>query len=216
VRNILKIILALLSLVIWSCAHESPPVGIPKPVPTVVEEKRISLSWEKSHPERSTWTTILLGEVEKNFGRLQKASDLIDFCPKFPALKVPDQVVVISEIFVGMALYESAFNLNNRYVESTMGIDPVTGSQVVSEGLFQLSYQDAKWYPFCPIDYAKKNILSPGVQTICAVGIMAKQVDSYKAFKVSRGAYWAVLKTNSKYNKIPEITARTKALEVCK
>jgi hypothetical protein len=69
-------------------------------------------------------------------------------------------------------------------IETTMGTDPVTGKQVASEGLLQLSYQDVPnygsvlKYPLCKIQWSKdkslsvtdpkKTILDPYINLECA------------------------------------------------
>ena len=61
-------------------------------------------------------------------------------------------------------------------VETTMGADSVTGKQVASEGLLQLSYQDIPnygallKYPACKIDWQKDKALTVnGVRRVPAV-----------------------------------------------
>jgi hypothetical protein len=112
-----------------------------------------------------------------------------------------------------------------------MGKDPVTGKQDVSEGLLQLSYQDESNYKnrlpagACDFDYEsnskypvkdlRRSILNPEKNLGCGVAILAEQVARAKRIVVGRGAYWAVLKSNSRYSKIKEIQAITGALKFC-
>jgi len=115
-----------------------------------------------------------------------------------------------------------------RYVEMTMGKDPVTGQQVVSEGLLQLSYQDEPNYRnkipsgTCDFDYQsdrdypnrdlRRTILDPKINLTCGVAILNHQIKRYGKIAISSGAYWAVIKTTSRYNRLSQIRQMTKSL----
>ncbi|MEK7354917.1 MAG: hypothetical protein AAB250_00610, partial [Bdellovibrionota bacterium] len=159
-------------------------------------------------------------------------SDVNDFCPTFSKLVTGDKIDFYVQLVAAMAKYESSFNPALRFTEAAMGTDPVTGVQVVSEGLLQLSYQDEQTYKSvappgtCDFDHAadrafplndlRRSILDPAANLTCAVVILNRQVEKFNKLAVSTGAYWAVIKTSNASNKLPEIKAITRALPFCK
>ncbi len=186
-----------------------------------------ALSWESSaRPERKAWSQYLMKLVMEDWnGLLKGADDINQFCPRYYTLSSQDRANVWAQIFVAMAKYESAYNPLSRMHETTMGTDPITKKPVYSEGLLQLSYQDIQGWKFCKFDWnkdknlnptdPKKTILDPYINLHCGVGIMARQVANKGKIMLGSGAYWAVIKTNSKYQKISSITSMVKALPIC-
>lgn len=150
----------------------------------------------------------------------------------FDRLGSQDRVNFWVELLAAMTKFESSFNPTTRYVESTMGIDPITGKQIVSEGLLQLSYQDEKNWKnvlptgVCDFDFEgdkkyaandiRRSILDPKNNLTCGIGILNRQIQRYDKIAVSTGAYWSVIKTSSSYNHLKEIKAITNALAFCK
>lgn len=150
----------------------------------------------------------------------------------FDRLGTQDRINFWVELIAAMAKFESSYDPSTRYTESTMGIDPVTGKQVVSEGLLQLSYQDElNWKKVlpagvCDFDYTgdkkyaqtdiRRSILDPKNNLTCGIGILNRQIERYDKIAVSTGAYWSVIKSGSSYNKLTQIKAITNALSFCK
>lgn len=126
-------------------------------------------------------------------------------------------------VFKAMAYAESSFKPASRYVESGISTkDMVTGGANTSEGLFQLSYQDAKLHgaPFnwsvdknkMPLD-PTKTIFDLRNNTIAAMIILNKQLGKgLGLITKSKPYYWAVLDTSrpghkvylNKFNKLIE------------
>ena len=120
-----------------------------------------------------------------------------------------------------MAYFESGWKPTSRMTETTMGIDPVTGKQVESEGLLQLSYQDVPNYgsvlkfPACKIDWQKdkslsaidpkKTILDLYINLECGLRILGSQIKKKGSAILSSGVYWSVLKEGGKYSKVESI-----------
>ncbi|MEN0057336.1 MAG: murein L,D-transpeptidase catalytic domain family protein [Bdellovibrio sp.] len=185
------------------------------------------LSWENSqHPEREQWSQYLMKLLLNDWSSLLSgATDMKDFCPRYASLTNEQRANVWAQLFSAMTKYESNYSPVARMRETTMGTDPVTKKPVYSEGLLQLSYQDITGWKFCQFDWSrdknlsatdpKKTILDPYINLHCGVGIMAKQVARTGKIKIGSGAYWAVIKTNSKYQKISAITSMVKALPLC-
>lgn len=202
-----------------------PPT--PTPTPPASGYKVMDLAWNSaSSPQRQDWSKYLVKLVMEDWNTLLAgSSDMKDFCPKYYNLNSQDRANVWAQLVVAMTKFESGYNPASRMRETTMGTDPVTGSQVWSEGLLQLSYQDETGYTFCDFDWAKdknlsptdprKSILDPYKNLYCGVGILARQVARKGAIKLSSGVYWAVLKLNGKYEKISSITSMVRALPIC-
>ncbi|MGE9746252.1 hypothetical protein [Bdellovibrio bacteriovorus] len=187
-----------------------------------------ALSWETStNPERRQWSEYLHKIILDDWNTLLGgADDMSKFCPRYNSLDNDQRANVWAALFSAMAKYESAYSPTSRMHETTMGTDPVTGNPVYSEGLLQLSYQDVQWARWCEFDWSKdknlaakdprKTILDPYKNLYCGVGIMAKQIKNKGLITVGSGAYWAVLKSGGKYQKITEISGMVKKLSFCK
>ncbi|MGE5085219.1 MAG: murein L,D-transpeptidase catalytic domain family protein [Bacillota bacterium] len=185
-----------------------------------------ALAWDSGNAARATWSQYLQNIVLNDWSSLLKgANDMASFCPKYSSLNNNQRANVWAQLFVAMARFESGYNPLARMQETTMGTDPVTKKPVYSEGLLQLSYQDVKWAPYCKMDWSKdknlsptsplKTILDPYINLHCGVGIMADQVKRKGLIAIGTGAYWAVLKTNSKYNKLASIKSMVKNFPLC-
>ena len=106
-----------------------------------------------------------------------------------------------------------------------MGEDPVTGQQVHSEGLLQLSYQDGRSWDFCKFDWGKdqhlsptdprKSIFDPYINLTCGLGILSRQIRRHGRIVLGKGAYWAVIKSTNKRNRIAEIRQIVQGLPFC-
>lgn len=209
----------LISIAISGCSRHQP-VEVLEPISAPIPSQ-ISLAWESKNPS-GAWTAALMESIENHWPTLKWASDAPKFCPKWNSLDEETKKIAFAEMLVATSYHECGWNPTKRMTETTMGIDPVTGKQVVSEGMFQLSYQDQRSYKIdCGFDWSidkslsvtdpRKTILDPEKNIRCAVTIMARQVKNKNAVFLSSGVYWAVLKVNGKYSKIPDIVKRTRA-----
>lgn len=194
----------------------------PTPTPQIPVDIYPVLTWNK--PE---WTTYLVKSIKSDFGVISKAKDLPELYPGYEKLNDEQKVNVIAELLVQVMKYESNWKPDCYYVESTMGIDPITGRQVASEGLFQLSYQDQKNYIKyfdCGFDWSKdkllknndpkKTIFDPEKNIKCGVKILARQVEKYGSITISKGAYWSTLKIDGRHSKIDKIKVSLKGLKL--
>lgn len=201
-------------------SEPAPPVGIPFQIEAV--------SWESSSkPERRQWTEYLHKIILEDWNTLLTgADDMATFCPRYSSLDNNQRANVWAALFSAMAKYESAYDPTSRMHETTMGTDPVTGNPVYSEGLLQLSYQDVQWARWCEFDWNKdrklaardprKTILDPYKNLYCGVGIMARQIKNKGLITVGSGAYWAVLKSGGRYQKITPIADLVRKISFCK
>jgi hypothetical protein len=187
-------------------------------------------SWEKT-PSNASWTQFSYELMDEELiSHLDKAEDMQSFCPNFANLDREHQIYTWIELFSQVTYYESGWNPLSRMKEN-LGIDPVTGVNVYSEGLLQLSYQDMQKYPRainpqnCQIDWQKdknlsakdpnKTILDPYINLECGMRIMADQIDQYGKIVISKDVYWSTLKKNGKYSVVPKIQKAIKKLSFC-
>lgn len=130
-----------------------------------------------------------------------------DFLPKMGNLiNFQSSTKYWQSVFKALAFAESDFKLNSRYVETGLGKDAVTGVQNTSEGLLQLSYQDAKYHS-CEFDWSvdkkldardlSKTIFNLRKNIQCGMIIMNKLIVKNGTYIFNSGNYWAVLKPNN-------------------
>lgn len=201
-------------------------VEISVPTTPPAESQGFTISWEKNKPERKIWSMfvqdLISGEL---FSVYDSAKDATRICPKYKSLTKEQKVTVWTEFISAVAYYESAWKPTSWMTETTMGKDPITGKQVKSEGLLQLSYQDIQWAKYCKFDWAKdkklsvddpnKTIFDPFLNLDCGIRILASQIKSKGKVILSSGVYWAVLKDGGKYQKIPQIIGMVSKTGLC-
>lgn len=203
---------------------------VPQPEASTPAFKFEPLAWESTVKGSSSWSDtvykVILNEEPQMLAQ-NVADDIETFCPAYRTLSDNQRLNFWGQLFAGMSKFESAWNPASYYVETTMGIDPLTGRQVASEGLLQLSYQDEPNYNLdCGFDWSldkkysdtdpRKTIFNPHYNLRCGIKIMAKQLSKQRAISTTTGVYWSVLKKNGRYTKVPEIAAITKTISFCK
>jgi hypothetical protein len=188
--------------------------------------------WSGHHPDAQKWTFFADTAIEKYGSSLMKGSkDINQFCPGYFNLEPRHRRYFWIQLIAAIAKFESGFSPTSRYVEASMGIDSVTHLPVVSEGLLQLSYQDAITYRalipegLCEFDYPqdrllkpkdpRRSILDPRRNLTCGIAILNHQIARDARIGINRGAYWSVLKLNSRHSKLSSIAALTKSLNFC-
>lgn len=155
----------------------------------------------------------LMSDELWSFGK----SKIGEMCPGFDPAKKEQ---FWRSFWKALSFAECSWKRTTYYVETTMGTDPITGRQVASEGLFQLSYQDEKSYGTSVCDFdpekdrglamndPKKTIFEPARNISCAVKIMNKQASWAPNDTLSRfaGRYWLVMR-DSQYPKRSSMAA---------
>lgn len=186
------------------------------------------LAWDSKDSPRLEWSKTILTTVDSEFQKLSEAKDMNEVCPNFHLLDSDEQKMVFGELIVAMAFYESSWKPTSWMVESTMRKDCVTGRQIRSEGLMQMSYCDTTWAKFCEFDWSKdknldendpkKTIFDPHKNLRCAIKVLANQTNNHKKLRLGRGKqYWAVILDGGKYDKTPQIKERIlKRIPKCK
>ena len=176
--------------------------------------------------EKSQWSKYVFSVIEnETFSLLDGADDIGTFCPKYSSLEKYQKINFWGMLVSAMSKFESNYDPLMRYKETTMGRDAITGQAVYSEGLLQLSYQDIQWMPRCEFNWnldrslavtdARKTILNPQKNLRCGLLILERQLQKYHRITIDSGAYWAVIKSGGKYQKITQIAAMTKSLPFC-
>lgn len=184
--------LILATLILASCA----------PVQTVPEKTETPMQEEpsKAFPcARGSWCQVWTDTVKQKITPNLLNANYGSFCSNYRSL---DKQALVLNFVKSVAYAESGWNPEETYTETTMGKDAVTGKQIVSEGLMQMSYVDSKNWSSVPdckaIDYAKKNIRDPQINLGCAMGIMGKLAGRNLATdvsdKASLGAYWSTVR----------------------
>ena len=186
------------------------PPPPPPPTSTDTPTPGVPLSWESSHPERAAWSTELRSQIKSVLSVFDSASDVASFCPKYNSLTEAQRIDVWATMAVKITLFESSYDPNNKYYETTMGI--------YSIGLFQLSYEDnMKWCKMTPGTYP---LTDPILNIKCAVPEMAWLIKKDGVIATGSGSssrglgrYWSTMRQSGHYG---EIVAATRALSYCK
>lgn len=148
-----------------------------------------------------------------------------NICPKYNTLSRSQKIEFWVHFTSALVKPESGYKPTDRMRESTFGKpDSVTKEQVYSEGLLQLSYQDMKSYPNeCGgvFDWERdsrisrtseqKTIFDPMRNLYCGLRILDRTVAKKQAVFFDDNNYWAVLKPNGKYGKVPAISREVHA-----
>jgi hypothetical protein len=216
------------------------PVKMPTPVPTpvstpkppVVSPGTFTAIWDSAPSMTAKNWTSFVEQAVLSYGQalLNGPSDVTNFCPTYASLTTQNKLNFWAQLFAGVAKYESGFDPTNRYVETTMGTDPITGKQVASEGLLQLSYQDEKNFSgvlppgVCDFNFAadknlasndiRRTILDPKTNLTCGVFILNRQVSRVGKIGITSGAYWSTLRPSGSI--LAKIQAITKSTAFCK
>lgn len=250
--NIVAMVLAiLLATVAFDAFGMSKKAPKPEPVPPVVIEPvkpaepapapsqdiEIPMPAELPAPLSgwpSEYDAFLKTEIAK-YPALQtiKASAMKNLCPKFATV---DKTKAFAAVIYGLALKESSYVRTSMYLEKTFEeLDAVTGLPVISEGLLQMSYQDAKWYDGCKFDWKKdkdahfadwknrkgkqtwqsinpsKDTIDPYKNLACGVYLFDRLLKNPKFAGMNAedilGRYWRAIRPNVF---LPQIIAQTK------
>lgn len=124
----------LLILFLASCAT------IPKPPEQAPEKTPVQEEPSKAVPcARGSWCQVWTDTVKQKITPNLLNANYSSFCSNYQSL---DKQALVLNFVKAVTYAESAWNPKEVYVEKTMGIDPITGRQVESDGMWQLSCQD--------------------------------------------------------------------------
>lgn len=188
------------------------------------EDGNSKLSWEYKVTEAKDWSTFVFEKVDELFDKFSQCEDITWFRPDYHTLNRKQQINIWGELISAICKFESGWKPWSYMIETTMNNDSVTGKQVKSEGLMQLSYQDQKNYPmlFCRFDWQvdrnkgdndrTRTILDPYKNLEFGIQILARQVEKTKKIALEKGVYWAVIKLNGRYTQLSEIIKMVKTI----
>lgn len=160
----MKYLLVIVALLLASCVRdpagsEPPPAPLPsiapEPGPTPASRPQVLQGWLRDYD------AYVRAGARKYPGLLAiDPARLSNFCPGFA--RVHDKAAFYADLLWSIAGPESDRHRAQITLEANLDgvanpIDPVTGRQVRSEGLLQLSYQDTDSYDApeaCPFDWA--------------------------------------------------------------
>jgi hypothetical protein len=198
-----------------SNSQQSPPsAGAQPSIPPVAASPaqdpqttvmKVAPLWEKARAlDGKSWTNFAAALIlAEGSNMLKGTADMTNFCPSYSSLDTADKLNVWVYLISAVTKYESGFNPTSRMKEN-LGTDAVTHSQVYSEGLLQLSYQDSLGYKFCnEFDWnadknlgakdPRKTILDPYKNLRCGIRILNKIVGKHNLIAFNSGHYWSTL-----------------------
>lgn len=179
--------------------------------------KPINLSWEVDHSKRAIWSQLLIKYITESFDHLDKAQDMVKYCPNYKALNKDQKINAWAEFFVALAYYESSWNPE----ESDVDVGEDGDSATYSTGLWQVSAADWESYNLQKIlphfSYNELLTVEPNIRLTMA--LMNRQMDKQALICVDHDVYWSTLscKTFARYEENNGISQRVqKALSFCK
>jgi hypothetical protein len=188
----------------------APAKPATKPAPaTPIDTKRAEIGGPMWNP---AWDTIVEKALPPSMLSRRVPRDVRRFCPRFYAMSEVDKRQFWAYFFQALAGAEAGLKptARVRHTQPAVAVtDKVTGRAVRSEGLLQLTYEDATRYG-CDFywktdrllkpDDPAKTILQPKNNLECGVKILEKQIiDRHKPL-LSESGYWSTLRPdNSNY-----------------
>lgn len=190
--------------------QEPPPVkAAVTPVPATKAPPPTPLDVEKSRTGGFVWDPAWNEVVEKALPPEMLSHrvprDVRRFCPCFYTMSETDQRAFWAYFFEALASAEAGLNptTNVRHTEPEIAkVDPVTHEMIHSEGLLQLTYQDAVRYD-CNFDWEadkhlpahdpSRTILTPENNLTCGLKILANQLFVLHRPLFSTRSYWSTL-----------------------
>lgn len=157
-------------------------------------------------------------------------TDVEYFCPRYAKLNASQRGNFWAQLIAAISYKESGWVPTNRTPEKRLGIDAITRKTVASEGLMQLSYQDAatykQWFD-CGIswendrklklDDPNKTIFGPFRNLRCGLLILNHRVKMNTKISTP-GTYWSVLRPKSanQNSATKWLAQQTRSLSFCK
>jgi len=176
-----------------------------KPAPsTPIAEQKAALGDDETwQPE---WDATIEKALPADLLAPKIASDVKPFCPRFSSLKDVDRRQFWAYFFQALSGAEAGLKAtsNVKHTEPQVAVvDGVSHRMVRSEGLLQLTYEDAKRYG-CDFDWNRdkrlpehdpdKTILQPENNLLCGVNILENQIVVQKRPLLTKSSYWSTLR----------------------
>jgi hypothetical protein len=189
--------------------HSQAPVAQPsaqeKPIPlTPLAEKKAELGDDQTW--NSDWDKIIEDALPPDLLSPRVAKDVKVFCPRFNELTVVDKRAYWAYFFQALAGAEAGLRSTADVHHSepqTAVVDGVSHRMVRSEGLLQLTFEDANRYG-CDFYWAgdrrlaehdpQKTILQPKNNLLCGVKILTNQLIRQRKPLLTSSSYWSTLR----------------------
>lgn len=172
--------------------------------PTPIAEKKAELGDDQTW--RMEWDVLVEKALPGTLLSGRVARDVRAFCPRFNRLSETDRRQFWAYFFQALSGAEAGLKATSdvRHTEPEVAVkDGVTHRMVRSEGLLQLTYEDAARYG-CDFDWEKdkelpehdsrKTILQPRNNLLCGVKILESQLIEHRKPLLSKTSYWATLR----------------------
>lgn len=176
-----------------------------EPVPVYTPEKpreEIKLSWDNT-TTRAGWTKDLMSFIEPSLDTLDLATDVTQFCPKYPGLDKQARLKAWGEFFVALARFESSWNPKSASVD----VGAKDKRDTWSIGLYQVSVVDQRWSGG-GTKYTYEQLLTPKPNMDLALQLVTRWLKREpKIFlpNSSKNRYFAVALQGNRFSKIPQI-----------
>ncbi len=190
-------------------AHSQVPVAQTQPQekpapPTPMAKEKAELGDDQTW--KPDWDKIVEDSLPPDLLSPKVAKDVKAFCPRFNSLAVADKRAYWAYFFQALAGAEAGLRstADVRHTEPGSGVvDGVSHRMIRSEGLLQLTFEDAERYG-CDFDWAEdktlpehdpqKTILQPKNNLLCGVKILTNQLIDQRKPLLSRSSYWSTLR----------------------
>lgn len=139
----------LIALLLAGCVTGAP-TSQPSPSPGPTPRAQVLKGWLPDYD------AYIIEAISARYPRLLALEDwrIKDYCPAYIKMDGGARSRFWTDFMYALAKPESGHHRALIYREGTMSKDPMTGYQVRSEGLFQLSYQDKNSYgSACDFDW---------------------------------------------------------------
>jgi hypothetical protein len=179
------------------------PQEKPAPPTPLAEEKAELGDDETWNP---VWDKIVEDALPADLLSPKVAKDVKNFCPRFNALPDSDKRAYWAYFFQALSGAEAGLRptADVRHTEPEVAVvDGVSHRMVRSEGLLQLTYEDADRYG-CDFDWdgdkqltehdPDKTILQPKNNLQCGVKILSNQLIDQRKPLLTRSSYWSTLR----------------------
>lgn len=176
-----------------------------KPAPsTPIAEQKAALGDDETwQPE---WDATIERALPADLLAPEVGHEVRQFCPRFSSIRMPDRRAFWAYFFQALSGAEAGLKAtsNVQHTEPQVAVvDGVSHRIVRSEGLLQLTYEDAKRYG-CDFDWnadkrlaehdPDKTILQPENNLLCGVNILENQVVTHNRPLLTRSSYWSTLR----------------------
>lgn len=175
--------------------------------PTPIDAKKAELGGQTWNP---AWDRIVERAVPRAMLSQRVPHDVRIFCPCFYEMSDTDKRVFWAYFFQALAGAEAGLNptTNVHHTEPAVNkIDGVSHRLAHSEGLLQLTYEDARrygcsfnwaWDRWLPSHDPQKTILRPRNNLECGVKILKNQIINQHKPLLSRTSYWSTLQPGTR------------------